>query len=155
MYNRIMYKNKDRQKQANKEAKRRERGMTPVGDVVAEAERVSQGMTRVAVVEGMTKGVTESEGVTPDIIDKLTSPFWRPRLEKLCSAFSGSPYAKDVRVGVYGPDLETVSELLSATEGIPVVKGEPALPVNRVESSYDDDYVVVGGMRLRKHVEGA
>lgn len=134
-----MIKNKEERQQYHKEYMRKKRGLT-------EGLTKSEGLTGVEA-QGLTKGLT------PDIIDKLTSSFWRPRLEKICQAFKDSPYAQDVRVGVYGPDLETVSELLSATEGIPVVKSDPVLPVNRVEANHDEEYVVVGGMRLRKHSE--
>ena len=52
------------------------------------------------------KGVTSDEkGVTlatyPDIIDKLTDPVWRKRLEKICTSFNNSSANKaDVYLGV-------------------------------------------------------
>ena len=53
--------------------------------------------------EGVTEGVTLTEGVTyPDILDKLTDPRWRENLEKVCAAFerSNNPsYSKDVWLG--------------------------------------------------------
>lgn len=104
-----MFKDKDKQRQAVKESMRRKRQGITKGITRAESPRVSQ-------------------GVTPDIIDKLTSPYWRPRLERLCVAFSGSPYAKEVRVGVYGPSLEVVSELLDVTEGVPPAKSVTGVP---------------------------
>ena len=50
------------------------------------------------------KGVTSDEkGVTsyPDILDKLTDPVWRKRLEKICTSFNNSSANKaDVYLGV-------------------------------------------------------
>jgi len=95
-----MYKDKEKQKKASSEAVRRFRG-----------KGITQGITK----EGIT-----GEGITsyPDIIDKLTDSFWRPRLEKICHAFKSShhpDYAHDVTVGVYGVDLGTACDLLEVT----------------------------------------
>ena len=68
------------------------------------------------------KGVTSDEkGVTsyPDIIDKLTDPVWRPRLEKICAAFENSHHPS-YREMVYFLDkqrtnLKTTCEWLSVT----------------------------------------
>jgi len=59
-----MYKDKEKQKEAVKKAVQKHRGITE---------------------EGIT-----SQGITsyPDIIDKLTDPVWRGKLEKICSAFA-------------------------------------------------------------------
>ena len=70
-----MYKNKEKQREANKEsAKRYRKGMT-------------QGMTVKPIkLTDSTRGMTEH----PDILDKLTNPFWRGRLEKICQSFKSS-----------------------------------------------------------------
>jgi len=71
--------------------------------------------------KGVTKGVT-SEGVTgqgvtyPDIIDKLTDSFWRPKLEGVCNAFQHShhpSYMKDVWLG--NCNLSNACEWLECT----------------------------------------
>lgn len=129
MYNRIMYKNKDRQKQANREsAKRYRESMIEKNTKIVASAR--EGMIRGIPIhpEGMTESKGMTQGMTPDIIDKLTSPFWRPRLERLCTAFSGSPYAREVRVGVYGPSLDVVSELLDVTEDVTPAKSVTGVP---------------------------
>ena len=44
--------------------------------------------------QGITEGITSGEGITyPNIIDKLTDPIWRPRLEKICNAFQSSHHS--------------------------------------------------------------
>ena len=92
-----MYKDKEKQKEANrKSAKRYRKGMTQPGGI-----EIDEGDT--AKPEGMTQGMTV-KGMTqyPDIIDKLTDPFWRGRLEKICHAFKASnnpSYSKDVWLG--------------------------------------------------------
>ena len=91
-----MYKDKTKQKEANREAARRQRqkkGMT-------QGMTVEQGMTQAVT----SKGMTETKGMTdvPDIIDKLTSPFWRDRLARWQRAFKEShhpDYAHDVWLG--------------------------------------------------------
>ena len=65
-----------------------------------------------------TEGIT-GQGLTsyPDIVDKLTDPVWRGRLEKICHAFKGShhpSYVQDVWLGDY--NLSKVCELLEVTE---------------------------------------
>jgi len=90
-----MYKDKEKQREATKERVRRYR----------------KGVTK-------TEGVTASkeQGVTPDIIDKLTNPFWRGRLEKICSAFQNShhpSYMKDVWLG--DTNLSTACDWLECT----------------------------------------
>lgn len=96
-----MYKDKEKAKEAGKERIRRYR-------------------EKLKGVTFQPKGVT-SEGVTtlgvtyPDIIDKLTDPAWRGALERICNEFGASPLAQEVRVGVNGPDLAAVSELLELT----------------------------------------
>ena len=82
----MTYKNKEQERAASKERMQRMR-------------------------QGVTKGVTKTEGVTalgakgvtyPDIIDKLTDKTWRKKLEALHAAFQSShnpSYAKDVWLG--------------------------------------------------------
>jgi len=53
---------------------------------------------------------------TPDIIDKLTNPFWRGRLEKICLSFQNShhpSYMKDVWLG--DTNLSTACDWLECT----------------------------------------
>ena len=55
--------------------------------------------------EGITNEETKLASITqinyPNIIDKLTDPVWRPRLEKICSAFKNSHAdSVDVWLGV-------------------------------------------------------
>ena len=69
-----MYKDKEKQKEANRERKRRQR---------------DKGVTLA------TKGVTKEESiipVTPDMLDKLTDPVWRGKLEKIDQSFEASHY---------------------------------------------------------------
>jgi len=92
-----MYKDKEKQQAATREAVRRHR---------------EKGIT-----EGITKQGITSEGITcPDIIDKLTDPFWRGRLEKVCLAFKSShhpSYSQDVWLG--DTNLSTVCDYLECT----------------------------------------
>ena len=92
-----MYKDKEKQKEANRERKRRQR---------------DKGVTLA------TKGVTKEEGVTvtPDMLDKLTDPTWRDKLEKICQSFQGShhpDYINDVWLGDY--NMSQVCDLLEVT----------------------------------------
>ena len=62
----------------------------------------------------MKKKRSNMEGLTyPDILDKLTDPFWRGRLEKICLSFKGSHYAKDVWLG--DTNMSTVCDWLECT----------------------------------------
>lgn len=91
-----MYKDKEKQKEANREASKRYR----------------QGMTEKG--EGMT--------AYPDILNKLTDSFWRERLGKVCRAFKEShypKYANEVLLGVPPAGsyrLSKVCELLEVTK---------------------------------------
>ena len=66
-----MYKDKEKQKEANRKASKRYR-------------------------QGMTQGMTGQPKMSnyPHILDKLTDPVWRKRLEKLCLAFKNSHHPK-------------------------------------------------------------
>ena len=82
-----MYKDKEKQREATREAVRRHRE------------------------KGITQGIT-----CPDIIDKLTDPRWRTHLEKVCSSFKASSnpsYSKDVWLG--DTNLSTVCDWLECT----------------------------------------
>lgn len=87
-----MYKNKEKQRAAVKKAVQKHR-------------------------EGITQGITSMEGITyPDIIHKLTDPYWRKHLEKVCPAFKASSnpsYSKDVWLG--DTNLSTVCDWLECT----------------------------------------
>ena len=87
-----MYKDKEKEREATRERMKRYRQ------------------------KGVTKGVTP-EGVTyPDILDKLTDPVWRGRLERICNAFGSShhpSYMKDVWLG--GTNLSTVCDWRECT----------------------------------------
>ena len=58
---------------------------------------------------------SNGQGLTdyPDIIDKLTDPFWRDRLERICMAFGRSPNKQCTWLG--NLDLEIVCDLLDCT----------------------------------------
>lgn len=109
-----MYKDREKQKEAARERKRRQRdkGVTLATEGVTNfpglIPRASKGVTKESV---MPQGVTY-----PDIIDKLTDPVWRPKLEKICNAFQSShhpSYSKDVRLG--DTNLSTVCDWLECT----------------------------------------
>ena len=74
-----MYKNKEKERATSRERMRRNR-----------EKRI--GVTKASKdVTFEEQGVTNMEGVTySDILDKLTDPFWRGRLEKICHAFKVS-----------------------------------------------------------------
>jgi len=74
-----MYKDKEKQKVANR--------------ANAKHYREKKGMT-----QGMTEemGMTQDKSSYPDIIDKLTDPFWRERLTKICASFQGRRFGMDV-----------------------------------------------------------
>jgi len=102
-----MYKDRERQKEAARERKRRQRDK----GVTSATKGVTLGVTKA---EGVT--ASKEQGVTPDIIDKLTNPFWRGRLEKICSAFQNShhpSYMKDVWLG--DTNLSTACDWLECT----------------------------------------
>jgi len=104
-----MYKDKEKQKAKGRERIRRYREK---GKGVTEP----QGVT-ASEGQGVTDLPWDDEGV-PDIIDKLTDSFWRPRLEKICHAFNAShhpDYAHDVTLGVYGQNFSIVCDLLECT----------------------------------------
>ena len=96
-----MYKDKEKQKGVTRERVRRYRerkGVTPTlaGDMMAK--------------------LSEELPSYPDILDKLTSPFWRPRLEKICNTFQHShhpDYINDAWLGDF--NLSQVCELLECT----------------------------------------
>ena len=101
MYNRGMYKDKEVRKQASKERMRKMR------------EGVTSGVTKAEGVTGV-----KAAGVTDDMMDKLTSDFWRGRLTKICNAFNESShpdYMLDVWLGDY--NMAQVCELLEVTNG--------------------------------------
>jgi hypothetical protein len=91
-----MYKDKEKQKEAGRERVRRYR----------EGQKALQ-----------KEGVTSPGALHdyPDIIDKLTDPFWRDRLEKICGAFkSRNPH--DMQVCWLGDvGLVTVCDWLECT----------------------------------------
>jgi hypothetical protein len=99
-----MYKDKEKQKEANKEASRRYRqGMT------------QEGMTETPKCEGMTE--------YPGIIYVLTDRKQRSTLGKVVQAFKDShhpEYAADVYVGVFGPSVLEAGDLLECTRNIPL-----------------------------------
>lgn len=86
-----MYKDKTKQRAVERDRQRRYRkGVTSSKGVTgAEAKSVTlaEGVTSVSKLEGM-------EGVTPDIILKLTDPWWRDRIQKICSAFDHSHHSE-------------------------------------------------------------
>jgi len=100
-----MYKDREKQKAATKDRVRRYRekrkGVTP-----------EEGVTNI-------KQMLEAKGVTEDIQDllnKLTDPVWRPKLEKICQAFQNShhpSYVNDVYLG--NINLSVVCDLLEVT----------------------------------------
>ena len=102
-----MYEDKEKERIAARERKQRQR-----------AKGVTLGVTKE---EGVTPDipweVIDAEGVTiPDILDKLTDPVWRPKLEKICNAFQSShhpSYSKDVWLG--DTNLSNVCDLVECT----------------------------------------
>ena len=98
-----MYRDKAKQRDANRERVRR--------------YREKKGVTSLLTSEGVT---SYPQGVTEHTIDKLTDPAWRKRMTQWCDAFANShhpEYANDVRFGVYGPTLADLSGLLDCTAG--------------------------------------
>ena len=89
-----MYKDKAKQREAGKERVRRYRDKQ----------------------KGVTNEDTMALGVTPDIILKLTDPFWRGRLAKICDAFEHSHhprYKEEVWLGE--TNLSTACDYLECT----------------------------------------
>ena len=108
-----MYKDKTKANEAARERMKRYRakGVTSAKGVTALAGR--KGVTSG---QGVTQGV--AEGVTyPDILDKLTDPWWRDKLERICAAFKSShypPYVQDVWLG--DANLSTACDWLTVTD---------------------------------------
>ena len=69
-----MYKDKAKQRKANREAMRKKRGIT-------EGITKEQGITPSPTSEGITQGITAQAS---HILDKLTDPRWRDNLSYLC-----------------------------------------------------------------------
>jgi len=110
-----MYKDKSKEREAARERKRRQRDK----GVTLATKGVTQ-LTSDTTSEVATKRFLESEGVTqgvtPDMLHKLTDPVWRRKLEAICHAFRTShhpDYVNDVWLGNY--NLSTVCELLEVT----------------------------------------
>jgi len=98
-----MYKDKEKQRAATKERVRRYRkGVTNFPGLVPRASK------------GVTKEDILAQGVTyPDIIDKLTDPVWRGKLERICSSFTRRG---DMEVCWLGDtNLSTVCDWLECT----------------------------------------
>ena len=96
-----MYKDKSKQRLANKAAMQRKR------------QGITEGITKA---QGIT-GTTRVQGITDDMMDKLTDPWWRGRLAKVCNSFQESShpdYMMDVWLGDY--NMAQVCELLAVTE---------------------------------------
>ena len=96
-----MYKDKSKQRLANKAAMQRKR------------QGITEGITKA---QGIT-GTTRVQGITDDMMDKLTDPWWRGRLAKICNSFQESShpdYMMDVWLGDY--NMAQVCELLAVTE---------------------------------------
>ena len=94
-----MYKDKEKQREAVKRAVQKHRGIT---------EGITEGIT--------PQGITDLSGDTQDLLDKLTDPIWRGRLEKICRAFESShhpSYSDTCFLGNY--ELPLVCELLEVT----------------------------------------
>ena len=90
-----MYKDKDRQKEANRLAKQRQR---------------TKGMTQ----EGMTgQGMTEGNTVYPAIIIALADPVKRKKLEAITQSLKSHNVLEGVRYGIGGPTFATVEKYLS------------------------------------------
>jgi len=105
-----MYKDKTKQTEAARERKRRQRGK----GVTLATEGVTLGGLVIKPIEptDLTRGMMDC----PDILNKLTNPFWRGRLEKICSSFQNShhpDYKHDVWLGNY--NLADVCGMLECT----------------------------------------
>lgn len=90
-----MYKNKDKQREANR----------------ASAKRYRKGMT-----QGMTVEHDNGQGMTPGILLKLTDPWWRGRMAGICDAFEHSHnprYEEDVWLG--NTNLSVACDFLECT----------------------------------------
>jgi len=79
---------------------------------------ITEGITKAQGITGTTRaeGITQQQGITDDMMDKLTDPWWRGRLAKICDSFqdSGHPdYMLDVWLGDY--NMAQVCELLEVT----------------------------------------
>ncbi len=113
-------------------------------EAVADVEGITPSksrLKRIAIQKGVTEGIPVEEGVTmtwnsnedlamndgsrfsldsyPDIIDKLTDPIWRGKLEKICNAFNASSnpsYSKDVWLG--DTNLSVACDWLECTSSI-------------------------------------
>jgi len=91
-----MYKDKAKQREANKGYQRRRRqGVTGCDTIkgVTFSTGGTEGVTGIIdkLLSKPVQGVTlEGMPIYPDILDKLTNPVWRDRLTKLQAAFENS-----------------------------------------------------------------
>ena len=100
-----MYKDKSKQKEANRESARRYRSKGMTEGMTQEGVTSPQGMT----LEGMTgQGMTED---VQDLLDKLTDLVWRDRLGRICDSLGRNRDA--VWLGNF--KLSLVSDLLAIT----------------------------------------
>ena len=105
-----MYRDKDKAREASKERMRRYRDKKGVTKGVTSVEGVTTPVT-IEGVTGCNMGVTY-----PDLLDKLTNPWWRDRLGKICAAFRAShhpEYVQDVWLGE--ANLSVACDWLSVT----------------------------------------
>ena len=105
-----MYKDKALQREKTKERVRRYRekkGVTPIDKGAMSIEDIKELLIQ--------KGVTLDEN-TMDILDKLTDPFWRERIEKICRAFEHSHHPSYMDCCFLGDyELPLVCDLLECT----------------------------------------
>ena len=76
-----------------------------------ERKRKQRGVTKGVTLEGVT-----GQGVTyPHIVHSLVDKDKRLRLEKIHACLKGRGLLREVRYGVFGPTFEVVGELLEVT----------------------------------------
>ena len=98
-----MYKDKEEQKKANREAKQRQR----------------QGMTKGMTSEGMTgQGMTLDVTQYPAILQALTDPTKRRKLEAIVQSLDAHKQLHSVFYGFSGLGMNQVAELLECTSAI-------------------------------------
>ena len=133
-----MYKDKEKQKEANKGAMQRKRqgiteGITESNQGITE-QGITSGITREGITEnkqGITKGITELElnrqvlqaathnPKVQHLAEVMTDPIRRKKLQMIVDSFANSSrpeYSNDVYYGIGGPSIATLSTVLDITK---------------------------------------
>jgi hypothetical protein len=120
-----MYKNKEEQKEANRKANKlyrdKQKGITVKGitqeKVIPESVTLSDGQIwHPDPRYYKPKQETEPVSDYPAIVQAITDPVRRDKLERITRELKSHNVSESVRYGLDGPDFDTVGELLDCVK---------------------------------------